>query len=62
MIVRSAIECTPFVIYVTSTSGEKILTASIFEQYKDFEDMFQKKNADILPEHQPYNCAMEERT
>jgi hypothetical protein len=27
-------------------------------QYNDFKDVFEKKNADILPEHRPYDCAI----
>ena len=33
-------EGTPFVIYATSTNREKTSTASIPEQYKDFQDVF----------------------
>ena len=57
--VRSSKEGTPFVIYAAPTSEEKTLAASIPEQYKDFEDVFLKKNADILPEHRPYDCAID---
>jgi hypothetical protein len=28
-------------------------------QYLDFKDVFEKKNADILPEHRPYDCVIE---
>jgi hypothetical protein len=28
-------------------------------QYHDFKDVFEKKNADILQEHRPYDCAIE---
>jgi hypothetical protein len=28
-------------------------------QYHDFKDVFEKKNANILPEHHPYDCAIE---
>ncbi|KAH7432751.1 hypothetical protein KP509_07G038000 [Ceratopteris richardii] len=28
-------------------------------QYKGFEDVFEKKNADILPEHRPYDCPID---
>ena len=57
--IRSSKEGTPFVIYATPTRGETISTASIPEQYKDFQDVFQKKNADMLPEHRPYDCAID---
>ena len=49
--VRSSKDVKPFVIYATPTSGKRISTISIPEQYKVFQDVFQKKNADILSEH-----------
>ena len=57
--VRLSKEDAPFVIYVTPTSGEKNSTAGIPEQYKDFEDVFQRKIADMLPEHRLYDCAID---
>jgi hypothetical protein len=30
-------------------------------QYYNFKDVFEKKNADILLEHRPYDCAIELR-
>jgi hypothetical protein len=57
--VRSAKEGAPFVIYAAPTSAEKSSTASIPELYKDFEDVFHKKNADMLPEHRPYDCPID---
>ena len=57
--VRSSKEGAPFVIFATPTSTEKPSTASIPKRYKDFEDVFQKKNADMLPEHRPYDCAID---
>ena len=46
-------------IYATPTSDKIITSASIPEQYKDFKDVIQKKNADMLPEHWPYDCAID---
>jgi hypothetical protein len=57
--IRSSKEGAPFVIYATPTSRETTSTASIPGQYKDFQDIFQKKNADMLPEHRPYDCAID---
>ena len=57
--IRSFKEGTTFVIYATPTRGETIPTASIQEQYKDFQDVFQRKNADMLPEYRPYDCAID---
>ena len=28
------------------------------EQYKSYQDVFEKKNVDILPQHRSYNCAI----
>ena len=29
------------------------------EQYKSYQDVFEKKNADILLQHQPYDCTID---
>ena len=29
------------------------------EQYKSYQDVFEKKNAYILPQHRPYDCAID---
>ena len=49
-----------FAIYATpmDTSTE-IGVQEIPMQYHDFKDVFEKKNADILPKHRPYDCAVE---
>jgi hypothetical protein len=41
----------PFVIYATPTSGETTTSTNIPVQYKEFQDVFEKKNVDILPKH-----------
>lgn len=51
--VRSSKEDAPFIIYAAPTSGEKSLMAGIPKLYKDFEDVIQNKNANMLPEHRP---------
>jgi len=56
--IRLSKKGTLIVIYMTPTSEEKILTTSILEQYKDFQDVF-KKNADMLTEHRPYDCIID---
>lgn len=50
---------TMFVAYTNSSSESKKTTSTIPEQYKEFRDVFKKKNADILPEHRPYDCAID---
>jgi hypothetical protein len=56
---RAAKTGTPFVIYATPISKETTTSTNIPTQYKEFEDIFEKKNADILPEHRPYDCAID---
>jgi hypothetical protein len=40
------------------TSTEKGMQ-EIPMQYHDFKDVFEKKNADILPKYRPYDCTIE---
>jgi hypothetical protein len=58
--VRAAKKNVAFAIYATpmDTSTETSVQ-EISMQYHDFKDVFEKKNADILPEHHPYDCAIE---
>jgi hypothetical protein len=55
-IIRAAKTGTPFAIYATLASREKITSINIPAQYKEFQDVFEKKNADILPKHRSYDC------
>ena len=41
-----------------STPKEEMIE-DIPPQYQDFKDVFEKKNADLLPKHRPYDCAIE---
>jgi hypothetical protein len=50
---------TPFAIYATPTSEETTTSTNILAQYKEFQDIFEKKNANILPEHRPYDCTID---
>ena len=55
---KMAKENAPFIIYATPIQEETPPT-TIPERYKQFQDVFEKKNADILPEHRPYDCAID---
>jgi hypothetical protein len=57
--IRAAKISTPFAIYVVPASGETTTSTNIPTQYKEFQDVFEKKNADILLEHRPYDCAID---
>jgi hypothetical protein len=50
---------TPFAIYAILTSEETTTLTNDAAQYKEFKNVFEKKNVDILPEHRPYNCAID---
>jgi hypothetical protein len=50
---------TPFVIYATPTSEETTTSINIPAQYKEFQDVFEKKNANILLEHRLHDCAID---
>jgi hypothetical protein len=42
---------TPFAIHITPTFEKTTTSTNIPVQYKEFQDEFEKKNADILLEH-----------
>jgi len=50
---------TPLVIFATPTPEDATSTLIIPKQYEEFKDVFEKKNADMLPKHRPYDCAID---
>lgn len=58
---RAAKQGTTFAVYATPASDDTISTSTteLPMQYKEFQDVFEKKNADLLPEHRPYDCGVE---
>jgi hypothetical protein len=48
-----------FLIYVLPTSDVEPPRHEIPSQYKEFKDMFEKKNVDTLPEHRPYDYTID---
>jgi hypothetical protein len=57
--IRAAKTSTMFAIYATPASGETTTSTNILAQCKEFQDVFEKKNTDILPEHRLYDCAID---
>jgi hypothetical protein len=57
--IRAAKTGTSFAIYATPTFGETATSTNVPTQYKEFQDIFEKKNVDILPKHRPYDCAID---
>jgi len=47
-----------FFIYVLPSVDVEPHAHEIPSQYQEFKDVFEKKNADTLPKHQPYNCTI----
>ena len=56
---RAAKKGTTFAIYAIPTSEPIRASSQLPVQYKEYEDIFEKKNADILPQHRPYDCGID---
>ena len=52
-------EGTSFAMYATSIKKDYKLYTKLPIQYEDFIDVFEKKKDDILPDHRPYDCAID---
>ena len=50
---------TMFAIYATPISESASKTNGLLLQYEEFQNVFEKKNAYTLPQHWPYDCAIE---
>ena len=57
--IRAAKVGSTFVIYATPIANETRSMSTLPEQYKSYQDVFEKKNVDILPQHRLYDCAID---
>lgn len=57
--IYEAKEGSVFAIYVAPISEKAKTSSGIPSQYQDYQDIFEKKNADILPEHRSYDCSID---
>ena len=48
-----------FAIYATLVSNPVQTTSELPTQYKEYQDVFEKNNADMLPQHHPYDCSID---
>ena len=48
-----------FAIYATPATNPVQATFELPTQYKEYHDVFKKKNADMLPQHRPYDCSID---
>ncbi|MGL5494987.1 MAG: retropepsin-like aspartic protease, partial [Collinsella sp.] len=56
---KAAKEGSIFAIYATPISEPSHGTSRLPHQYAAYQDVFEKKNADVLPQHRPYDCAID---
>jgi len=55
---RAAKNGNMFVIYAIPTSQPVQEPTKLPAEYEEYRDMFEKKNADTLPQHRPYDCGI----
>ncbi len=46
-------------MYAILTLDPRMQQHEIHVQYQDYKDIFEKKNANTLPKHWPYDCAID---
>ena len=47
-----------FAIYATPAATPVQTTSKLLAQYKEYQDIFEKKNVDMLPQHRSYDCGI----
>ncbi len=55
---RAAKNGNMFAIYAISTSQPVQEPTKLPAEYEEYRDVFEKKNADALPQHRPYDCGI----
>ncbi len=56
---RAAKNGNMFAIYAIPTSQHVQEPTKLPAKYEEYQDVFEKKNADTLPQHRPYDCGIE---
>ena len=46
-------------IYANSIIESNKKSSGLSDQYKEYQDVFKKKNADMLPQHRSYDCGID---
>ena len=57
--VKAAKQGTTYMIYANSIIESNEKPGRLLDQCKEYQDVFEKKNADMLPQHRPYNCGID---
>ena len=48
-----------FAIYATPATNPVQTTSELPAQYKEYQDVYEKKNVDMLPQYRPYDCGID---
>ena len=54
--VKAAKQGATYMIYANSIIESNEKFSGLPKQYKEYQDVVEKKNADMLPQHQPFEC------
>ena len=57
--VKAARQEATYMIYANSIIESNDKSSGLLDRYKEYKDIFEKKNADILPQHRPYDCGID---
>ena len=57
--VKAAKRGATYMIYATQIAESTRKSSLLPDQYKEYQDVFEKKNADMLPQHRPYDCGID---
>ena len=56
--VKAAKQGATYMIYANSIIESNEKSSGLPYRYKEYQDVFEKKNADMLPQHRPYDCGI----
>jgi hypothetical protein len=56
---RAAKKGTMFVIFASPIIKSIKELEALPTRYKEYQDVFEKKNADLVPQHRPYDCTID---
>ena len=57
--VKAAKQGATYMIYANSIIESNEKFSGLPDRYKEYQDVFEKKNVDMLPQHRPYNCGID---
>ena len=57
--VKAAKQGATYMIYANSIIESNEKSSGLPNRYKEYQDVFEKKNADMLPQHRPYDCGID---